>query len=310
MSEKKSISSINEKIGVGKAVVLTDIELKEIILGGREPGMADVDVVTISWHASMQGTAAMLCVPVAERGVFTRAKKIWLNGVPGLPGPAPNERLGVVDTLIFAGQSVSDKQNAYNGARLFFDLLNKKEIQVECLSEEGGNFKSTFTVDKLLFARMYVYNCFFNGLPKADAVGQYNPNRHFETIGPGSKVLLNKARGIVIGDGTRSSPERRSLSLAADMFDMDPDTMVSSENSSEPVIRNSIALPIPILNEGILMDLSAWLMERNLERSGDVLRVPETEMARFLKELIVRGDFLLTKSAEVEPSALELEHLR
>ncbi|MCL5024044.1 MAG: hypothetical protein M1497_11900 [Nitrospirae bacterium] len=299
------ISEINKRIRSGDAIVLTDAEFTEKIGSGHELSLSDVDVVTVELHSPMSGTAAMLCVPVTGRGIFTRAKKIWLNGTPGFPGPAPNERLGEVDTLIFAGQAARDKQNGYNSAKLFFDMIKREEVQVECLSQEGDTYRNTFTLDQIPFARMYVYNCFFDGLPVTDENRQRIPNRHFNTISTGSKVLLNKALGIVIGYGSRSSPERPSLSMAADMFKMDPDAMVSSENASGPVIENSLTLAIPVLDEGVLKDLSAWLTGRNFGRSQKSLTVPEIEMARYLKELIIRGNFLLTKSDEVGPSAFE-----
>lgn len=305
----RSISEINKRIRSGDAVVLTDAEFIEKIGSGHELSLSDIDVVTVELHSPMSGTAAMFCVPVAGKGIFTRAKNIWLNGIPGFPGPAPNERLGEVDTLVFAGQAARDKQNAYNGAKLFFDIIKREEIHVECLSQERDTYRSTFTLDQIQFARMYVYNCFFDGLPVTDENRQPNPNRHFSTIGTGSKVLLNKALGIVIGCGSRSSSERPSLSMAADMFDMDPETMASSENASEPVIKNSLTVAVPVLDEGILKDLSAWLMGSNFERSQEGLSVPEIEMARYLKELIIKGNFLLTKSDEVEQSALERVHL-
>ena len=160
-NREKSISHINNKIKNGKATVLTDQELLKEVREGRSPKLPDIDIVTTSCQFPSSGMAAMLCVPVTGRGVFTRAQKIWLNGILGFPGPAPNERLGVVDTLIFADQPAGDPQADYNGAQLLLDIIDRKKIRVECISVEGGTYENSFTLDQVEFARMYVYNSFF-----------------------------------------------------------------------------------------------------------------------------------------------------
>nr|MDO8062344.1 homocysteine biosynthesis protein [Candidatus Freyrarchaeum guaymaensis] len=93
----RSIDEINEKIRRGEAVVLTAEELKGMVRKGEAVRLEDVDVVTTATCGLMSGTAAILTVPVAERGAFDRAEEAWLNGVPAIPGPCPNERLGMVD---------------------------------------------------------------------------------------------------------------------------------------------------------------------------------------------------------------------
>lgn len=145
----KEVSAINRKIAAGEAVVLTERELRTAA-GNGGSGMPEADVVVVACRADISGTSAMMVVPVAERGVFTRARKIWLNGVPGFPGPAPNERLGVVDTLVFADQQ--GKDGNYHGADLLADVIGGKEIAVECLSVEGNTYHGSFTMDRIQFA--------------------------------------------------------------------------------------------------------------------------------------------------------------
>ena len=303
---EKSVSLINRKVKEGKAVVLSDREFVCEIRTGHQIGVSDIDVVTTAWNAVITGTAVMLCVPVAKRGVFTRARKIWLNGVPGFPGPAPNERLGIVDTLIFAEQSARNKQADYNGAMLFVDILRKEKVEVECLSEEGDTYRSAFTIDQLQFARMYIYNCFFDGLSASAEKITHNPCRHLTPIATGSKVLLNKAPGIVIGSGTRSAPERMALSLSAEMFEMDPDVMTGIGGGAEAVITNSIALAIPVLSEEGLKDLSSWLLAGKFAGQNEGLQSPENDMSQHLKELVIKGTFLLTgfdmKATALDPA--------
>ena len=291
---EKSITEINEKIKHGEAVVLTEGELLEEAQRGNNLNLSDVDVVTIGRQVPASGSASMLCVPVAGRGEFTRAEKIWINGIPGFPGPAPNERLGLVDTQIFAYQTVEGSQKNYSGARLFSDIISRKEIHVECLSMEGGTYRNSFTLDDLQFARLYVYNCLFEESDVDSKIG--NRGRYLLTIRQGSKILLNGAPGIVIGCGTRSTPERKTLSMAADMFEMDPGGVRESDTDKGVIITNSIAVGIPALSEGILEDLTESLMEKKLKRVENGVRESEKETAKHLKQLIQKGDFLLVLS--------------
>ncbi len=98
----RSIAGINDRIARGDCVVaqLSELGRRQMSEVQRET----VDIVTMGFASPIRGTGAMLCVLVAGRGVFTRAEEIRLNGVPGVPGPAPNERLGLVDTMVLFGE--------------------------------------------------------------------------------------------------------------------------------------------------------------------------------------------------------------
>ncbi|MFH1933398.1 MAG: homocysteine biosynthesis protein [Pseudomonadota bacterium] len=291
--QEKSIANINEKIKHGTAVVLTDTEFMEKIQKGVELNLGDIDVITTAFYAETSGTAAMIGVPVAERGAFTRAKKLWLNGVLGYPGPAPNERLGLVEGLFFSSKMSNNRQGNYSGAHLIKDVIRREEIQVACLSVEGDTYRTTFTLDQADFARMYVYNCFFRKLCSGSKAS--SRDSHLKTIRAGSKILLNKSPGIVIGCGTRSTPEDRALSLAADMFGMDPGDIKELETETGTTITNSVALAIPVLTEEILKDLADCLVtERQQEYEAN--RHQENGMAEYLKQIIKKGDFLLSSS--------------
>lgn len=292
--KKKTISSINKKIQAGGAVALTEAEFLRETLNGRMPKLDDIDVVTIEFQTETSGTAAMINVPITEQGVFTRAEKFWLNGVLGYPGPAPNERLGQVEGLFFADQRADGEDADYNGAKLFLDLLKKKEIMAECLSVEGDTYETSLTIDEMSFARMYIYNCFLNKFSSGETAS--TKTSPLKTIRGGSKILLNKAPGIVIGCGTCSSPEQRALSIAADMFEMDPECMHASRKENRAELTNSVTLAIPILTEEILKDLAGCLMEdspRTIESSG---ATSEETGAGYLKKLISTGKFLLISS--------------
>ncbi len=310
--EKRTISEINEKLKRGEAIILTAQEIKKGVRQGKSYTFKDVDIVTTATRGVMSGTAAMLLVPVAERGVFSRAKKIWLNGVPGFPGPAPNERLGSVDTLVYGTAHSRYDPARYSGGHLFRDIVAGKRIMVECESEEGKTFESSFAIHDLQFARLYSFrNAFenyvaFSNLKDADSyledprtifsfrplvkgrgltvsgTGEINPIRNdhaLRTIKVGTRVLVNKAPGVIVGCGTRSSPAKPNLSLAADMFEMDPEYMGGFNTSFGPEVITSVAVPIPVLDEEILEGITSCLNEQISLPVADISdRIPVTQI--------------------------------
>lgn len=285
-----TIAGINERLKNGQAVVMTSAAFKEEVRWGHRFTVGEVDVVTCATRSVMSGTAAMFVVPVSGPGTFARAEKIWLNGVAGMPGPAPNERLGVVDVLIHGTAHSRYDPQGYGGGHLFRDLLEGKEIYAEVESVEGKFFESHFTLRDLEFARYYTFrNSFMNysafanfrNLPSYrenprsifapryippgmgisfSGTGGLNPlenDKKFRALRVGSKVLVNKAPGVLVGCGTRSKPEKANLSMVADMFQMDPEFMGGFKTSFGPEITNSVALPIPLLSQEMIDEVAA-----------------------------------------------------
>ena len=232
----RTIEEINNKIKDGEATVLTAEEVSKLVREGKKPKAEDVDVITTGTCGIMSGTAAIFHVPVAEPGAFKKAKSVLLNGVPGFPGPCPNEWLGSVDMIVY-GTSHSIYENRYGGGFLFKDIVSGKDIKVEVESTNGEKIKSTVNIEDIGTAQMIGtrlafknYNSFVN--PTEDPVssifnaidlegpfkgftfsgcGELNPLQNdpiMKTICAGSKVLLNGAEGYVIGRGTRSSDEK------------------------------------------------------------------------------------------------------
>lgn len=294
MKKNLTIREINERLKKGEAVVMTSSDFKEEVRRGHRFTVSEVDVVTCATRSVMSGTAAMFVVPVAGPGVFARAEKIWLNGVPGMPGPAPNERLGVVDVLIHGTAPSKYDPMGYGGGHLFRDMLEGKEIHAEVESVDGRFFESHFTLRDLDFARFYTfrnsfrnYSAFANikdmdsyrGNPRSifaprfiprgmgitfSGNGGLNPlenDREFRTMRVGSKVLLNKAPGVLVGSGTRSKPEKANLSIVADMFEMDPEFIGGFKTSYGPEITNSVAIPIPLLDQEMIDGIADALDE-------------------------------------------------
>lgn len=276
----RSIEEINERINRGKAVVLTAQEVGERVRSGEDLTIEDVDVVTTATRAIMSGTYAVLSFPVAEPYSFARAERAWLNGVPASVGPCPNERLGILDLMIF-GTSHSIANPNYGGGHLFRELVEGSEIQVEVKTDEGKSFTKAIRLEEIPYARIFsTRNAFRNYVAfvnpgnapiptifsavkfppsltcaTVSGCGQLNPLENdpkLETIGVGTRILLNGAQGFVIGTGTRSIPARPNLQGLADMHHMSPEFMGGFVTSAGAECIGSWAVPIPVLNESIL----------------------------------------------------------
>jgi len=277
----KTVEEINKKIKSGKAVVLTAKEFKENVREGEKLSPDDIDVVTCGTCGVMSGTMAVMTVPVAEPGVFRRAESITLNGVPAFPGPCPNEGLGLVDLVVYGTSQASP---SYGGGNLFRDIADEKEIEVSTMAE-GKTLGCTIYGDELHYARMMTtrsafknYSAFVNstknpmntifsvlplkgGLSQAtvSGCGEINPLQNDPTmrfLKTGAGVLLNGAEGLILGTGTRSSPEKPNLSTSADMREMKPEFMGGFKTSAGPECMTSVAVAIPVLDEECITRLS------------------------------------------------------
>jgi putative methanogenesis marker 16 metalloprotein len=276
----KTIDEINRKIAAGNAVVYTAAELKKIVADGDTITAEDVDVVTTGTFGIMSGTLAVLHIPVAAPGTFLHAEKIWLNGVPAVPGPCPNEGLGSVDLVVY-GTAMRDR--SYGGGHLFRDIVEGNGVTVEV--ESGGKrFSRTVTMSDMGHARMVTTRSAFKnylavvntgvgtlqtifslrGLagPYREAsvsgCGDINPLQNdpgLDVIGTGTRILLNGGTGYVMGLGTRSSRVKPNIAAFADMKTMIPEMMGGIRTSLGPECNTSVAIPIPVLDETILKNL-------------------------------------------------------
>ncbi|MCK5307556.1 MAG: methanogenesis marker 16 metalloprotein, partial [Zetaproteobacteria bacterium] len=199
-------------------------------------------------------------------------------------GPCPNERIGVLDLIVY-GTTHSRSDPKYGGGHLFKDLVEGKMITVEVETIEGQNIKTETTLKEIPHARLFAtrhafknYLAFVN--PDIDAIpsifhavdfkgdlseatfcgcGELNPIKNdpdLETIGIGTRVLINGAEGFVSGSGTRSSPEKPNLAGFADMHGMTPEYMGGFLTSAGPEIIATWAVPIPVLNQNILDNIT------------------------------------------------------
>ncbi|WP_400236535.1 methanogenesis marker 16 metalloprotein [Methanomethylophilus alvi] len=269
-----SLESVQKKIDSRRAKVYTASEFKDMVRR-RDPSSREADVVTCGTFGVMSGTMAILCVPVAEAGTFKRADTITLNGVPATVGPCPNESLGLVDCVVYG---TSRRDGSYGGGHLFRDMVAGKSIEVE-VSAEGRTYRAERTLSEIPFARMVLtrgcfknYTCFANfsdedyatifsgprplrrsfGEASVSGCGEINPVQNDPELlylRPGASALLNGAPAMILGCGTRSSPEKPNLSIEADMHQMRPELMGGFRTSEGPECLTSVASAIPITSE-------------------------------------------------------------
>lgn len=276
----KTIDGINKKIAEGSAVVCTAEELKERIAEGETITAADVDVVTTGTFGVMSGTLAVLHLPVTAPGTFRQAEKVWLNGVPAVPGPCPNEGLGSVDLVVYGTAHASA---AYGGGHLFRDIVAGKEITVDVESSHL-RFSRSVTLAGMGHARLITTRSAFRNYlavinTKPDTVqsifsvtgltgpyteasvsgcGDINPIQNdpdLRVIGVGTRLLLNGGIGYVMGQGTRSSREKPNIAAYGDMHAMNPEMMGGFVTSLGPECNSSVAIPIPVLDDTVFARL-------------------------------------------------------
>jgi putative methanogenesis marker 16 metalloprotein len=279
-----SLGEILDRVERGKAVVLTAEEAFLLAESEGLDALRGVDVVTAATRAVMSGTFAVFSFPVAAPGAFLRAEKAWMNGVPASVGPCPNENLGVLDLVVF-GTAHSRDRPGYGGGHLFRDLVDGKRVNVEVLAAGGVCLSREVGLCQMPHARLYGsrhafknYAAFVNaGSSPVSTIfharpfppcfkeatvsgcGRVSPLKNdpsLETIGIGSRVLINGAEGYVLGAGTRSSRERPNLSGFADMHKMQAEYMGGFATAAGPECVCSWAVAIPLVSERILEEVA------------------------------------------------------
>lgn len=280
----RSFSEIQKRVKQGDAVVLTSQEVCELVASADASRLMEVDVVTTATRAVMSGTYAVFSFRVAEPGTFLKAERVWINGVAAQVGPCPNENLGVVDLIVFGTARSSDRLN-WGGGHLFRELVERKPVLVEVETNDEKIFQAEVGLDEMPFARLngsrhafMNYSAFINPGEKPlstifharpfephclgatfSGCGQINPIKNdplLETIGVGTRILLNGAEGFVLGTGTRSSPQKPNLSGFADMHHMKPEYMGGFATSAGPECICSWAVPIPVTSKTILQEIA------------------------------------------------------
>ena len=256
--------------------------LNQLVAEGRlriacahEEGFSEdtADIAAVSFPGDISGTGVMLLVKVAERGKFTRAEDITLNGLHGFIGPAPNERLGVVDVLVTGGM-VSDRDPSYTGISLLTDLLDDKEIELDCLSLEHTRHTAMTRLSIMEYARATVYD-----MPLDPVVAELAQDDLFA----GATVFLNGGRGVILGSGAYGTATQPSLSCACDCFVMDRKLLLPPAEALPA--RHTATFLLPLWNSEQSRQLAQRIADLALEHTEEeslILRECERTMAKAL----------------------------
>jgi len=332
----KTIKQINEKIKKGEANIYTAEEFKKLIKKGNTPSFEEVDVVTCGTCGVMSGTAAILNFIVSPPGEFIRAQEVYLNGIPTYAGPCPNEWLGSIDAILH-GTAHSINNKYYGGGFLLKEILEGKSIDVRVESVDGKTIETKITKDdiirgQIIGTRMAFknYTAFTN--PNKESIssifaatplkgnlsgltfsgcGDLNPLQNdipHNIIKQGVKILLNGAEGYILGDGTRSSPEKPNLMLTADFKQMDPYYIGGFKTGEGGEVYDTVAIPIPVLNEEIYNNLLITDEEVKLpvaDIKGRHLPLCETNYHELWKEYDLRPKYNKNKCQTCEKCNIE-----
>lgn len=298
----KSIVDINQKLQDGSAVVMTAMEFKSLVRQGKTPSLDDVDVVTTATRAVMSGTAAMLTVELEGARADDPVREFRINGVPCLAQTADDSAEGRVEVMLNGTQESEDNEGRYGGGHVLRALVERQQVEVECRFASGRKVRLFQTLDDMPFARMFTSrNSFQNYMGFTNAKdapsyralpfsifacrpiaplggmgvsgsGELNPPANdptLQVIRPGIRILVNGARGTLIGYGTRAQKGNVCFSTTARMHDMDPQYMGGFRTSCGVEVTNSLAVPFPVLNEDILRGLAECLDENLPHNVGD-----------------------------------------
>ena len=244
------------------------------------------DVLVLSLPCAADDTGCMFIVPVAGRGVFTRAEELTLNGIGGHVGPAPNERLGIVDVLFTAAMQ-SRKKPKYTGLHLFSDLLQKKDVSVWCRSIEGSEHTSVTRLSEMQFARFTVYDTPID----PELVALAGP-----ALFCGNRVLINGGPGIIAGSGARCTGT--SLALVADIFPMDETMFLYNATGMLCAHNVTLALPLGLANDAEALLAHAARLASQVD-SSSTLRLAASEA--LFAQMLLGGEYLFVDPGKAQP---------
>jgi len=283
LANKRKLSDIKKKIHNGNANVLTAQEFISRVEKGEIFKFEDIDVITTATKGLMSGIMGLFSFRLAPPKTLRKFTEITLNGISAFPGPCPNEYLGIADLIVY-GTAQSHSRENYCGGSLFRELVEGKPISIHAKSSEGNIIDMDLTLQEMQFAKLmgtrqaiknynamlncetYQVDTIFSCLPfepnKSELTfsgcGALNPfqnDPNFRTFGVGSPLLVNGARGYLMGPGTRNYIAKPNMMTIAPMDQMKPEYLGAFKTSYglEPIC--SIAIPIPILTDKIFDDI-------------------------------------------------------
>ena len=273
----KSIDEINQRIRDGSVRVATAEEMPDLVDElGTDGALKEVDVVTTGTFGAMCSSGVFLNFGHSE--IPIRMEKMYLNDVEAHAG------LAAVDCYLGATAESETRHADYGGAHVIEDFISGKTVELRATGHGTDCYPrrsiiNEFTLDELNQAVMVnprnSYQCYdaatnmgnraiktYMGclLPghrnvTYSGAGCLSPlpnDPNFEAIGSGTPIFLGGANGIIIGEGTQSSPAAgfSTLMTCGNLKEMSPEFIRAATMTGYGVTMYvGVGVPIPLLNE-------------------------------------------------------------
>ncbi|WOF15885.1 CBS domain-containing protein [Methanoplanus sp. FWC-SCC4] len=281
---EKSIEEINLKIRNGNARVVTAEDMPDIVAElGEEGALKEVDVVTTGTFGAMCSSGAFFNFGHADPPI--RMERAWLNDVEVYSG------IAAVDAYLGATQESEILGNKYGGAHVIEDLISGKSVELRASAKGTDCYpRKTITTELLLEDMNQATMCNprnayqryaaatnstenvlhtymgtllpgFGNLSYSGA-GCLSPlinDPKMQMIGSGVPIFLCGAKGMVIGQGTQSSPANlfATLMTTGDLKEMSPDFLRAATFTGYGVsMYLGIGVPIPVTNLDVVRNTS------------------------------------------------------
>ncbi|MDO8842662.1 homocysteine biosynthesis protein [Methanocalculus sp.] len=281
---EKSIDEINRKIRDGSAVVVTAEDMPDIVSElGEEGALLEVDVVTTGTFGAMCSSGAFLNFGHADPPI--RMERVWLNDVEAYAG------IAAVDAYIGATQESTTEGINYGGAHVIEDLVSGKQIELRAISKGTDCYpRRTITTDLLLedlnqavmVNPRNAYQCYNAATNRSDrtlntymgtllsnngnisysGAGLLSPianDPHLSLIGSGVPIFLGGGRGVIVGEGTQSSPASgfSTLMVSGDLKSMNPEYLRAASITGYGVsLYVGLGIPLPVVNLDVVRNTS------------------------------------------------------
>ena len=271
---EKSIEEINRRILEGNAHIVTAEEMPGIVDElGEEGALKEVDVVTTGTFGAMCSSGAFFNFGHSDPPI--RMERAWMNDVELYSG------IAAVDAYLGATQESETQGSAYGGAHVIEDLISGKSVELRASSKGTDCYpRKTLSTDLLLHDLNEAIMCnprnsyqryaaatnstentlnTYMGtlLPEHENVsysgaGLLSPlinDPKLRMIGSGVPIFLCGAKGMIVGQGTQSSPGTlfATLMTTGDLKEMSPKYLRAATFKNYGVsCYIGLGVPIPV----------------------------------------------------------------
>lgn len=271
---EKSVEEINRKIREGSARVVTAEEMPGIVDElGEEGALKEVDVVTTGTFGAMCSSGVFFNFGHSDPPI--RMERAWMNDVELYSG------IAAVDAYLGATQESETQGSAYGGAHVIEDLISGKVVELRASSKGTDCYPRKVLSTELLLqdlneavmcnprnsyqryaaatnsteSTLHTYmGTLLPGMSNVSysGAGLLSPlinDPKLRLIGSGVPIFLCGGQGMIIGQGTQSSPGSlfATLMTTGDLKEMSPDFLRAATFRNYGVsCYIGLGVPIPV----------------------------------------------------------------